>query len=108
MHLSIISLAALTSAPLALAQIPDAPVAPSLPATVPAVGPTTLATLPAVLPPTLPTTIPASLPNIFAYPVKQILPVPGWNTTTESFDTLASLYVRSSRQVAAQLVAIGR
>lgn len=96
MHLSIVSMAALASAPLALAQIPSAPAAPTLPSA-PA--------LPVA--PTLPATLPTTLPNVFAYPLKQMLPVPGWNSTTESFDTLAGLYSSSSQQLSAQLLAIG-
>lgn len=103
MHLSIVSMAALASAPLAFAQLPNTPVAPTVPTTTPR---PTAPTLPAA--PVLPTNLPTTLPGLFAYPIKQVLPVPGWNTTTESFDTLATLYSNSSQQLYAQVVALGR
>ena|SRR5690242_7600400 len=81
MHLSIVSLVALASAPLTLAQLPSTSVAPTLPVT---------------------------LPTTLAYPITQILPVPGWNTTTDSFNSLARLYSNSSTRLYSHIVAIGR
>lgn len=42
-----------------------------------------------------------------AYPFTQILPVPGLNSTTDSFNSLGNLYTSSAAQLSSEAVAIG-
>ncbi|KAJ8114867.1 hypothetical protein OPT61_g3356 [Boeremia exigua] len=80
MYFPIVPLVALASVSSALAQVATTPVAPTLPA----------------------------LPTPYVYPTTQMLPVPGWNTTMETFDTLATLYIDSATQLSAQIVTLAR
>jgi hypothetical protein len=41
------------------------------------------------------------------YPLTQILPVPGWNSTRDGFNGLAELYNTSAAQLTAQAIALG-
>lgn len=42
------------------------------------------------------------------YPIVQVLPVPGYNTATDGFNSLGSLYASSASQISAQAAAIGK
>lgn len=42
------------------------------------------------------------------YPITQILPVPGWNSTTDGFNSLGNLYTSSATQLSSEAVAIGK
>lgn len=42
-----------------------------------------------------------------AYPLTNVLPVPGYNSTTDGFNKLADLYSSSAAQLSAQAVSLG-
>ncbi|XPS92901.1 hypothetical protein M3J09_002277 [Ascochyta lentis] len=42
------------------------------------------------------------------YPFTQILPVPGWNSTTDGFNSLGNLYTSSAAQLSSQAAAIAQ
>lgn len=46
--------------------------------------------------------------QLFIYPLVQILPVTGYNTTTDGFNSLATIYNNSADQLSVQATAIGK
>ncbi|KAH6644855.1 hypothetical protein C7974DRAFT_408500 [Boeremia exigua] len=90
MHFTLATVLALASAPIAMAQMGSGTLGPV---------PTPAVPTPAVPTPAVPTP---------TYPTTQILPVPGWNSTTDSFNTLAALYAKSATELSAQVFNIAQ